>query len=249
MKESQDEKKPFKKPFSNGANQADCEQVESRIHELLDLRQPLLSDVIIREHVSQCDACAELVIDFGALNDSLSQVPLATLNRLSGLQSVETQTGIGRPHPLSFIASIACLMLVLLTSGVWFSTNQTPDIRSVAVSDTESPIVTEYVSTGPLQLATAAPAETNAIPHMSAPSDFLNAVSFEKLSGGVEPLQDYIDITAELPGIRPVSQSFHATFHLLRFFAEQSAVPQDTKPGTAPDLGCYDGPFVQFCQV
>ena len=248
MKESQDEKKPA----SFGAKVPTCEQVEDRIHELMDLRRPLLSDELVRQHVSECDSCAELVVDFGALNDSLSQIPLATLHRLSGLQVTdEPETRIsGRVHPVSFVVCIACMLLVMLTSGVWFSPDRgRMEVATVTSAAAELASVDEtphqYVSTGPVQdLGIVGVAHKT-----SPPSEFINAVSLEQLSGGVEPFQGYLGMTADLPGLQSVSKSVNATYHLIRFISEKPPVEKSEEPADSPDVGCYDGAFLQLCSV
>jgi len=103
---------------SSGNSASTCEYVEDRVHELMDLRQALLSDEMVRDHISQCDQCAQLIVDLGALNDSVSQIPLATLHRLSGIQEAEVAKAQSpsrasqAAHPVLFIASIACALLV-----------------------------------------------------------------------------------------------------------------------------------------
>ncbi len=250
MKESQDDKKQLGRNASLPA----CERVEDRIHELMDLRQPLLSDELVRQHVCECDACAELIVDFGALNDSLSQIPIATLHRLSSLQHAESEPKNSmRLHPISFVASIACLLLVMLTAGTWFSPAKQATIETpveAAPSDLavveEVPTLREYVSTGfsdqsLMFLATAH--------KTSNPTELINAVSFEQLSGGVESFQDVIDMTADLPGIRPVTKSVNATLHLIRVISETPPASKREEPTNSPDVGCYDGSFLQLCSV
>jgi len=55
----------------------------------------------------------------------------------------------------------------------------------------------------------------------SSPTDVMSAVSFKGISGNVEPYQEYIGMTAELPGIQPVSKSFNATIHLIKTYSKQ----------------------------
>lgn len=206
-------------------NQTNCERVENRVHELLDLRQALLSDEMVRDHISQCDHCAQLVVDLGALNDSVSQIPLATLHRLSGIyeaELVDEYQPSKPPHPMLFVASIACLLLVFLTSGIWFSgsgnAGQVAVVDSlkqdevVNVANVEgSPLEGELVASSfedqqaafvPVAMQQLGLVNTH---KMSPPSEFIGAVNFEELSGTVEPYQEYIGMTADLPGIRPVS--------------------------------------------
>ncbi len=245
MKESKDKNKQSEASASSLA----CERVEDRIHELMDLRQPLLSDETVRQHVSECDACAELVVDFGALNDSLSQIPIATLQRLSGLQMADSEpVAPTQVHPVFFVASIACLLLVMLTSSIWFSP------RGSADSLTDSAVVAgmigddaqqQYVSTGPIQTLEVLPAFDKS----PTSAEFINAVSLEQFSGGVEPYQGYLGITADLPGIEPVYNSVNATYQLIRFISERQPSPKEEPPANSPDVGCYGGPFMQLCSV
>lgn len=210
-----------------------CERVEDRIHELMDVRQALLSEEMVREHISQCDQCAQLVVDLGALNDSVSQIPLATLHRLSGIQEAELveEYEASRPaHPVLFVASIACLLLVVLTSGIWFSgnsnqvavvdrlsQNEAVNIASVESNPVESRSDEQAVSVPETmqQLGLVTVHKT------SSPTEFIGAVNFEELSGNVEPFQEYIVMTADLPGMRPVSNSVNATIQFIKTFSKQ----------------------------
>lgn len=224
-------KEPQENQSSSGDNASTCECVEIRIHELMDLRQALLSDTMVRDHISECDRCAELVVDFGALNESVSQIPLATFQRLAGMQ--ESGSAISarpsRPkHPVLFVASIASLMLVVLTSGIWVSNQQQqmaknlPQAEPVQVAKVEATIETQHVSIPvPMQQFSFVTA-----PKASSPTEFISAVSFEEISDNVEPYQEYIGMTAGLPGIRPVSKSVNATLHLIKTFSGQ---PQSRK--------------------
>lgn len=254
MKESQDEKKPA----SPDANVPSCEQIENRIHELLDHRQPLLSDELVRQHVSQCDACAGLVVDFGALNDSLSQIPISTLQRLSDLKVAKSATQSSmRLHPVSFVACVACLLLVMLTSGIWFAPQAEVAVSSsgketanegVVTSNVSVPTPTEFVATVVPQFQKS----MDFLPtiHETSPSlEFIHTVSFEQLSSEVGPIQDYIGMTADLPGIRPISKSVNATYEFLRVISEVPANPKGKSPSDAPDVGFNDGLIVQLCSV
>ncbi len=245
MKESKDENKQSETDVSS----ATCERVEDRIHELMDLRQPLLSDETVRQHVSECDACAELVVDFGALDDSLSQIPVATLQRLSGLQLADAEPAAPtQMHPVFFVASIACLLLVMLTSSIWFSPRGSADSladRAVVADMSSGDDSQQYVSTGPIQALESIPSFGNS-PNSA---EFINAVSLDQFSGGVEPYQDYLGITADLPGIEPVYNSVNATFQLIRFISERHPAPKEEQPADSPDVGCYGGPFMQLCSV
>lgn len=248
MKESQEN-------LTNPGNSAStcegaCESVEHRVHELMDLRQALLSDTMVRDHISQCDQCAQLIVDLGALNDSVSQIPLATLHRLSGIQDAEvakhqapSQATSRAAHPVLFIASIACALLVMLTSGIWFSGQPQPQVAAVEVEVAESspaenlPQV-DSIESGSVEVSAVATVESAprvpdvSVPEAmqqfgllthktSSPTDVMGAVSFQDLSGNVEPYQEYIGMTAELPGIQPVSKSVNATFHLIKTYSKQ----------------------------
>jgi hypothetical protein len=240
-------------------SKSSCESVEIRIHELMDLRQPLLSDELVRNHIRDCDHCAELIVDYGALNESLTQIPLETIHRLSGLQAPSQEPTRRRVHPVSFVASVACLLLVCLTSGIWFAPSQTDAIptRIEMVSTPIPPntlagseVDTEVDMSELSQQMIVAPAF-----HMMAPStEFINTVSLERISGGVEPYQDYIDMTADLPGIQPVSKSVNATLHIIRSISERPAsdrniVPKRDDVQRGPDVGCHDSLAMQLCCV
>lgn len=239
---------------SSSNNASSCECVEERIHDLMDLRQPLLSDEIVREHIASCDECVELVVDLGALNESLTQIPLETLNRLTGLaagplpEEVATRSHL---HPLSFITSVACLLLVMLTSGVWFS-NGSDDSGPHRIKVRNHEVVSvPYVKESssepvvPRQLVFLPTAHKT-----TPPSEFLNAVSFEQISGGVEPFQNYLNLTCDLPGIRPITNSVNATFHLIKSIAAEPSPPEEEKsPEDGPNVGFHDSSLVQLCCV
>lgn len=232
-----------------------CESIENRIHELMDIRRPLLSDELVRNHIKDCDQCAELIVDFGALNESLSQIPLETIHRLSGLQAPPEEHARRGVHPVSFIASVACLLLVCLTSGIWFAPSQDAPIptriemvstplapKSLVGSDAEmdSGIAQQFVFAPPF--------------HKTSPSAaFINTVSLERISGGVEPYQNYIDMTADLPGIQPVSNSVNATLHIIRSISERPSGnhtrPKGKDTDSGPDVGCHDLLAMQLCSV
>lgn len=254
----------MKDPLDNKNNSGDsasssCECVEDRIHELMDQRRPLLSDVMVRKHIAECDECAELIIDFGALNESLSQIPLETLHRLSGLQlgdevEDEVRSGSRQLHPVSFVASIACLLLVMLTSGIWFS-GQPDNVVTVNQRDVEDRNYVSVEAQAPVEhvkepaLGMQQLVFVPTVHKTSSPSEFIHAVSFEQLSGGVEPFHEYIEMTADLPGIRPVSNSVNATFQLIKCMSEFPQFEQDEEPKDAPDVGFHDSSGMQLCCV
>ena len=118
-------------------------------------------------------------------------------------------------------------------------------ITSDTESDNRSSDFREYVSTGP-----NFEFETVQIANENSPTEFINAVSFEQISGGVEPFQGYIDMTADLPGIHPVSTSVNATYQLIRFISENSLSPKSEQPAAdSPDVGYREGSFIQLCSV
>lgn len=226
----------MKEPRDNLNN---CERVENRVHELMDLRQALLSDDLVRDHISQCGQCAQLVVDLGTLNDSVSQIPLATLHRLSGIYEAELvdEYQPSKPtHPVLFVASVACLLLVALTSGIWFAGSGNAD--QVAVVDTltqEVAVSVAKVESKPVEneLVSNFENQQDFVPvamqqlglvrvhKMSPPSEMIGAVKFEELSGTVEPYQEYIGMTGDLPGMQPVSSSVSATIQLIKTLSNQ----------------------------
>ncbi|WP_075084672.1 hypothetical protein [Mariniblastus fucicola] len=229
----------------------------------MDLRQPLLSDELVRNHISGCDRCAELVIDFGALNDSLSQIPLSTLQRLSGLQESEFETvePRSRMHPFSFIGSIACVLLVMLTSGIWFSgqaeqsAHESPVAQNVELASeqiaSEESLGAESFHSGDDREPYASQVlhQLAFVSNHSAPSpaEFINTASLEQISGRVEPFQGYLGMTADLPGIGPVSNSFNATLQLFKSISEKQSAPKKRKNDDAPDVGWNDDAALQIC--
>jgi len=236
-------KDPRDNQISSGDSASTCEAVEDRVHELLDRRQPLLSDEVVRDHTSQCDQCAQLIVDLGALNDSVSQIPLAMLHRLSGIHEAELVEEFQQPskpaHPVLFVASIACLLFVALTSGVWFSGNsdnvavvdRLAQEEAVSIAIVESGSVENGVESSEFesQPEMAEVLIPSTMQHfglvtthkMSSPTEVIGAVNFEDFSGNVEPYQEYIGMTADLPGMRPVSNSVTATIQFIKTFSSQ----------------------------
>lgn len=236
-------------------NASTCELIEERIHELMDVRQPLLSDELIRNHIRNCDQCAELIVDFGALNESLSQIPLETIHRLADLAAPK-QPRRYQLHPISFVASVACLLLVCLTSGIWFgpSSNQPIPTRIEMVS---TPLPLKVLDEAEETLEPGiAPQElllASAFHNAASPADFINTVGLE-ISDGVEPFQDYFHMTTDLPGIEPIKKSVNATLHIYRSIAEEpssdESMPRKKQnPANRPDVGCHDLLAIQLCSV
>jgi hypothetical protein len=221
----------------------------------MDLRLPLLSDKLVREHITDCDQCAELVVDFGALDDSLSQIPIATLQRLSGLQPEENPADAPTHlHPFSFIVSIASILLVVLTSGIWFSNegdeSTFPEIAQIESTDLQP----EGPSNDSAYVSIVSPTDLQFVHpgHKTAePADFIDAVRVVDWQREVGP---YLQMTADLPGVRPVARTVNATF---LFFS----TPPSTDPNTpiessspkdaseSPDLGLSRPPKWLLCCV
>ena len=252
-------KDPGKKIRDAEVDTSSCECIEDRIHELMDLRQSLLSDPMIRKHITVCDSCAELVVDFGALDESLSQIPLETLHRLSGLQTVDPASKKRyRLHPISFITSVACLMLVMLTSGIWFSDESQDDAPVLSeVASFESATLNSVATLDPIDLDAVVEHEMEnshlvfapVAPHKTTPSiDLINAVSLEQFNEGVEPFQDYIGMTADLPGIRTVTKSVNVTYQIFRVISEKPPVNKSDEAASAPDVG-FNRSQMQLCSV
>lgn len=181
------------------------------MHDLMDTRQPLLGDSQIQQHVSSCDQCAELVVDFGALEESLSRVPLATLHRLSGLGQTEPArkrwwTLDQKHQPVAFFVSVASLLLVMLTASAW--TRPGTPTEFARLSSPTAPVAPVVVEPS---------MDPNAAPTMN-PGFFggRTLVGFDEIATQIEPLNDYLNLTGDLPGIRPVRQSVHATYQLIR---------------------------------
>lgn len=232
MKQVQDETKPAEV----------CERVELRIYDLLDARQPLLSDDEVRKHVAVCDQCAQLVVDFGALEDSLSQIPLETLHRLSGIQDAEPESQNNRVHPVFFVASVACLLLVMLTSGLWRSGESGDSNLATAVVSSDSSrdfAESEMFGENPNLM----PGELISM----AASDLSRQVDDQTV-------QNCLFFAADLPGFRRVSRSVNVTLHLLQGSSETRQESksektgvrseEDTKSGVqkSPDVG-FRAPF------
>jgi len=204
----------------------------------MDLRQALLADEMVRGHISQCDQCAQLIVDLGALNESVSQIPLVTLHRLSGIyeaELVEEYRASRFAHPVTFVAAIACLLLVSLTSGIWFSGSGGADQVAVvdSLTQNEAVSVANVVERGPVESELVAssfvdqpeafvPAAMQqlglvTVHKTSPPSELIGAVKFQEISGTVEPYQEYIGLTTELPGMRPVN----ATIQVIKTISNQ----------------------------
>ncbi len=196
----------------NPLHEARCNAIELRIQDLMDSRQPLLDDAEIQNHISTCDQCAELVVDYGAIEDSLSQVPVTTVHRLSQLGARHELaanrwwTVAPKHQPIAFFVSVASLLLVLLTASAWTGPGVPVDFAATPVANT----------------ATDSPAKpVAAIAHSAVLKnpgifDQRTLVSLDRIVTQIEPLNGYLNLTGDLPGIRPVRQSVHATYQLIR---------------------------------
>lgn len=235
------------KQVRDDKNQADfadqesrCQQVEIRINDLLDARHSLLSDAVVRSHIADCDQCAQLVVDFGALEDSLSQIPLSTIRRLSGIKDGggAVKAGIQNPdrnrshslHPIAFIASVASLVLVMLTSSLWRSADSVPDDSFAAV------VTQESQSLDPGQFEFMFDTDQDLLA-----AQFISTETLGHLAAQVEPfsdptVQNCLLLTTDLPGIRQVKHSVNATLNLIRGSSRNdSTKPVDQKKSDSSD--------------
>jgi len=234
----------------NSSNNATCECVEERIQHLLDLRQPLMDDVLIRDHVAQCDDCDQLVADFGELDASLSQFSTELFSpSVEGIGVVDREVSISSPsHPLAFVMSVTCVLLLMLTSGSWFSTTQQPIAHQVSLSQ-EVFVAALLPEPQPQDNETFFQSQWSSIAsNTPSPNELLlNAVNFEKINDGVEPIQGYLDMTADLPGMKPVSNSVNLALHLLKHMSDKPTSVKVDASGSGPDVGYHGDPLARLC--
>ena len=209
-----------------------CDAIEGRMHDLMDSRQPLLGDHDIQQHISSCDNCAELVVDFGALEDSLSRVPAATLHRLCELGQTEPAqhrrrwwTLDQKHQPVAFFISVASLLLVMLTASASWTRPGTPN--EFVISPAPEMASTDVAEDAMGELDSPDPAQTTS----SGIFDGRTLVSLDQIAHQIEPLNGYLNLTGDLPGIRPVRQSVHATYQLIR----ESIEDPSSKSGNPED--------------
>jgi len=194
---------------------AGCDAIEQRIHQLLDSRQSLLADPQVGAHIARCECCAETVSDYETLEDSFFHVPL---DHSGPALEPDCCRGFKEKYqPIAFVVSVACVLLVMLGS-IRISSQQP------SVADSNPPMA------GASLVA------------MEPSSDASSTVSFPEIN---QPERLSLDpsiliqpqLSADLPGIRPVSHSVHATYQLLRGSFEYDKPAAKTGDSDNPDLG------------
>lgn len=216
---------------SHSETRLDCQQIEERIHGLLDQRRSPLEDPVVKEHSAHCRQCGDLIADFAALGDSLLGLPVSTLQR-------------GSPfNPWVLVASIAALLLVMLTSNVWLSDFDVSEgafeVAAIAVvtppaldmSEPARPFslfeITEIAEIVEIK-EIAEIVEVVALADSAISSEgLLNPVRFERFGNQVESCHEYLGVAAELPGIEPIRNSVNLA---LQFISTISRAPVDKKP-------------------
>lgn len=226
----------------NNTDALTCKCVEERIQDLLDLRQPLMEDALVKAHVAKCDDCEQLVADFGKLDASLSLFSMEIFDSVENAGAVclnREDSIFSRSTPLAFVASVACLLLVMLTSGVWFS-GDGDGLVSHQVNVSQEVFVTAPLAPPQLDETFFQTQWSSIADSTPSPNELLlSAVNFEKINSGVEPLHGYLDLTADLPGMKPVSDSVNMALHLLMSISDKPDPAKVVTPGNDPDIGYH----------
>ena len=217
---------------------AGCDAIEQRIHQLLDSRQSLLADPQISAHIARCECCAETVSDYETLEDSFFHVPL---NHSGPALEPDCCHGFKEKYqPIAFVVSVACVLLVMLGS-IRISSQQP------SVADSNPPMAgASLVAMEPSSDASSTVSfpEINQPERLSLDPSILiqPSLNLDQLASSIQPLQQSylgscLQLSADLPGIRPVSHSVHATYQLLRGSFEYDKPAAKTGDSDNPDLG------------
>jgi hypothetical protein len=185
-----------------------CATFESRINDLLDARQDPSDDATLVRHAESCASCKAVFADYLALDDSLSNIvwDAETLARLAA------PTSVARPNTLWWSAVLAATLLIGI--GVFF---RAPSRHDNASATNPTPIAMQQKHSAELgghpfdQKPDQIPG-TESLAQTSPTGPPLTPVSWNELSERLQPvLNPYYQISAELPGIRPIQSSLYIT--------------------------------------
>ena len=211
----------------------DCQQIEERIHDLLDQRRSPLEDPVVKEHSDHCCQCGDLIADFDAIGDSLLSLSVDVRQRDSNFS------------PWVLVASISALLLVMLTSNAWLPSDGPEDGIEVASGGLVTPAVSVSEPSGqsfilfglandaisPEQLLTTVGFEQ--IGMQVEPYHEYIGVTAERVTNSthslVEPYHEYLGVTAELPGIEPITDSVNLAIQFLSTISRTAADKKPTK--------------------
>ncbi len=109
-----------------------CEKLEQRINDLLDLRLPVEQDQAINQHIQFCDECRETVRYHQILHQHIEQSSQTDDMEVDVSDSVVITWAHMFPDPktpawrTSSLIAVVCLLLLVPVGLVWMSQSLTP---------------------------------------------------------------------------------------------------------------------------
>lgn len=189
-----------------------CQQIEQRIHELLDRRQSLESDAELTEHRVGCAECDQLANDFEMLAGHFASRIIqsaCSLNPPSPNASIEVaarrpESAWKRKRVWSF-AAIAATLLAVAVSLIELPSTSTTDRVAVSNAPTMPP-------------APASPTDEVAWPELLA--------TIEELPRHWESLGPVYAYTAQMTGVSSLTSPLNLTMDWLKMqWSRQEFVP------------------------
>ena len=224
-----------------------CEEFEDRVNDLLDMRLSPRDDLAVAAHAECCPPCGQLLDDYVAVDDSMKLLKGDIESILRESQN-RPSPKLGRKWRLvAFVSSTAALLLVLLNLTI----NQ-PDVPEVAVLDaakqaalaptTNTRSHTQGTWSGspgfPYQFSQALSALASNIDLDSTvignPGiNFTETGPWEEMSESLGGLESVLQLSSEIPGVRPVRGTMGIAIDYIRRALQQN------KTDANPDLGRY----------
>ena len=144
-------------------NSITCVNFEDHLHTLLDERAPILNDKLLQQHANQCPPCASILADYEALDDSVSNINIAALSKLAGVDLTAEPVPIKRPannelrRAIGMTAAVAAILMITIGLGVSGAFSDSSDSPSphVALSANVAELHSPAESTGPTSVSTS----------------------------------------------------------------------------------------------
>ena len=204
----------------------ECREFEFRIHDLLDQRKPLINDSTLQSHASGCFCCAQLLQDFLDFENCF-QAP-----EIRRAKSDEARTLKLR----RLIVSITIAASLLL--GFGFAANYRVNEFGTTATAHYIRLFNQVEAVGPesmyepMQVRKPISLAESQVQQKAKTT----LATWEIISERLMPLNSYYEISAELPGIRPLRSSLGLTIDWFRQTFFRFAAPKRTPPG----LGLVD---------
>ena len=179
-----------------------CRQFEKRIQSLLDSRQELDSDPLIKRHQTECAECSDLLDSYQTLDDSFSgKIP--TNIKAPNLQitpEIETQQTNNLTQSLPLLATlITGLILGIIFGASWNSSSK----------DAAAQPQNEYA----VNLSKERNSGFSLNPQTIAPKNRPIESHFDQFLQQFPTINLYYQYTAEISAMRPIQDSFDLAIH------------------------------------